>query len=309
MEDMIKGVTIDDTATRDMDDAVWAEPSGDGWHVVVMIADVTKLVPFHSGIDQLAMARVETRYYASGNSPMLPRRLADQELSLWPGKPKDVLVIDMVLGDDLGILETKLSRGTMVSEAKLSDSEIPGILSDKGHPQHAVIERMSRLASGLMARRRNRGALVFYDLKRGLVTGEEGSLRQLRRREDTIGYVIIQELMILANMAVAEYTVKNDIPILYRNHTARSAAPEREDLMKLLESTAVVPVENLAAIRHTTHMMFNKAEYGAAIMGHFGLNLAAYTHFTSPIRRYADLVNHRQIRAHVNNRALTTFER
>lgn len=304
MENKLKGITIDDTTTRDMDDAVWAEPLGDGWHVMVMIADVTKMVPFRSEIDQLAMARVETRYYASGNSPMLPRRLSDQELSLWPGKPKEVLTIDMMLDEDFRLLETKLSRGVMISEAKLSYSDIPGILSNKDHPQHAVIEQMSRLANGLTIRRRNRGALVFYDLKRGLVTGEEGSLRQLRRREDTIGYVIIQELMILANMAVAEYAVENDIPILYRNHTARSAAPEREDLIKLLESTTVVPVENIAAIRHTTHMMFNKADYGAAILGHFGLNLAAYTHFTSPIRRYADLVNHRQIRAHVDRQPL-----
>ena len=305
MPDMLIGITIDDVTTRDMDDAIWVEiTENGGWHVVVMVADVAKVVPTHSELDRLAMSRVETRYYANGNSPMLPRRLADEKLSLWPGESKYVLVVDITLGMDLSILETRLSRTAMTSKARLAFSDIPRILSDREHPQHALIKLASQLANDLLTQRRNRGALVFYDLWRGLVTNEEGSLRQLKRREDTIGYVIIQELMILANMALAEYAVKNDIPILFRNHTARSATPEREDLLKLLESMAVIPEANIATIRHTSYMMLNRAEYGPVILGHFGLNLGAYTHFTSPIRRYADLVNHQQIRAYIQNEPL-----
>ena len=305
MPDMLRGITIDDVTTRDMDDAIWVEITENGsWHVVVMVADVAKVVPTHSELDRLAMSRVETRYYANGNSPMLPRRLADEELSLWPGESKYVLVVDIILDMDLSILETRLLWTAMTSEARLTFSDIPRILSDREHPQHALIKLASQLANDLLTQRRNRGALAFYDLWRGLVTNEEGSLRQLRRREDTIGYVIIQELMILTNMAVAEYAVKNDIPILFRNHTARSATPERGDLLKLLESMAVVPEVNIATVRHTTYMMFNRAEYGPVILGHFGLNLGAYTHFTSPIRRYADLVNHQQIRAYIQNEPL-----
>ncbi|WP_255353733.1 RNB domain-containing ribonuclease [Methanosarcina sp. WWM596] len=302
---MLRGITIDDATTRDMDDAIWVEITENrGWHVVVMIADVAKTVPPYSELDRLAMSRVETRYYAKGNSPMLPRRLADEKLSLWPGESKYVLAVDIILGEDLSILETRLSWTGMTSEARLAFSDIPRILSDQEHPQHTLIKLASQLAKGLLTQRRNCGALAFYDLNRGLVTSEEGSLRQLRHRDDTIGYVIIQELMILANMTVAEYAVINDIPILFRNHTARNATPERVDLLKLLESTAVVPEINIAAIRHTTYMMFNRAEYSSAILGHFGLNLGMYTHFTSPIRRYADLVNHRQIRAHIRNEPL-----
>ncbi|WP_440948218.1 RNB domain-containing ribonuclease [Methanosarcina sp. T3] len=305
MLDMLRGITIDDVTTRDMDDAIRVESTENGgWHVVVMIADVSKVVHTHSELDRIAMSRVETRYYASGNSPMLPRRLADEELSLWPGKSKYVLAVDIILDADLSILEARLSRTAMTSEAKLAFSDIPRILSEREHPQHALIKLASQLANDLLTQRRNRGALAFYDLWRGFVTNEEGSLRQLRRREDTIGYVIIQELMILANMVVAEYAVKNDIPILFRNHTARSATPERVDLLKLLESMAVIPEINIATLRHTTHMMLNRAEYDPVILGHFGLNLGAYTHFTSPIRRYADLVNHRQIRAYIRNEPL-----
>lgn len=305
MPDVLRGITIDDVTTRDMDDAIWVEiTENGGWHVVVMVADVAKIVRTHSELDRLAMSRVETRYYANGNSPMLPRRLADEKLSLWPEKSKYVLVMDIVLRMDLSILETRLLRTAMISEARLSYSDIPCILSDREHPLHALIKLASQLANGLFMQRRKGGALAFYDLNRGLVTSEEGSLRQLKRREDTIGYIIIQELMILANTAVAEYAVKNDIPILFRNHTARSAAPEREDLLKLFESMAVVPGVNIATFRHTTYMMFNRAEYGPAILGHFGLNLGAYTHFTSPIRRYADLVNHQQIRAYIRNEPL-----
>ncbi|KKG11223.1 RNB domain-containing ribonuclease [Methanosarcina sp. 2.H.A.1B.4] len=305
MLDMLKGITIDDVTTRDMDDAIWVEiTENGGWHVVVMIADVAKVVSTHSELDRIAMSRVETRYYATGNSPMLPRRLADEKLSLWPGESKYVLAVDIILSMDLSVLETRLSWTAMTSEARLTFSDIPRILSDQEHPQHALIKLASQLANDLLTQRRNRGALAFCDLSRGLVTSEEGSLRQLRRREDTIGYVIIQELMILANMTVAEYAVINDIPILFRNHTARSATPERVDLLKLLESTAVVPEINIATIGHTTYMMFNRAEYGPTILGHFGLNLGMYTHFTSPIRRYADLVNHRQIRAYIRNEPL-----
>ncbi|AKB77354.1 3'-to-5' exoribonuclease RNase R [Methanosarcina horonobensis HB-1 = JCM 15518] len=305
MPDMLRGITIDDVTTRDMDDAIWVETmENGGWHVVVMITDVAKVIHKHSELDQLAISRVETRYYANGNSPMLPRRLADGKFSLWPGESKYVLVVDIILGMDLSIREIKISRTAMTSEAKIAFSDVPGILSDKEHTQHALIKLASQLANGLLMQRRNHGALAFYDLGKGLVTSEEGSLRQLKRREDTIGYVIIQELMILANMAVAEYAVKNDIPILFRNHTARSATPEREDLLKLLESIAVIPEVNIATVRHTAYMMLNRAEYGPVILGHFGLNLGAYTHFTSPIRRYADLVNHQQIRAYIRNEPL-----
>lgn len=305
MPDMLRGITIDDVTTRDMDDAIWVEiAENGGWHVVVMITDVAKVISKHSELDRLAMSRIETRYYANGNSPMLPRRLADEKLSLWPEESKYVLAVDIVLGMNLSILETRLLRTVMISEARLSFSDVPRILSDSEHTQHALIKLASQLANDLLTQRRNLGALAFYDLGRGLVTNEEGSIKQLRRREDTIGYVIIQELMILANMAVAEYAVKNDIPILFRNHTARSVTPERVDLMKLLESVTVIPEVNIAAVRHTTYMMLSRAEYGPVILGHFGLNLGAYTHFTSPIRRYADLVNHQQIRAHIQNEPL-----
>ncbi len=305
MPDMLRGITIDDVTTRDMDDAIWVEVTENGgWHVAVMIADVAKVVPKNSELDRFAVSRVETRYYANGNSPMLPRRLADGKLSLWPGEAKYVLVVDIILSKDLSILETRLLRAAMTSEAKLAFSDIPRILSDREHPQHALIKLISQLTSGLLMQRRSHGALAFYDLGRGLVTNEEGSVQQLRFREDTIGYVIIQELMILANMAVAEYAVKNDIPILFRNHMARSATPERGDLLKLLESMAFIPEINIAAVRHTAYMMLNRAEYGPVILGHFGLNLGAYTHFTSPIRRYADLVNHQQIRAYIRNESL-----
>lgn len=305
MSDMLRGITIDDVTTQDMDDAIWVEiTENSGLHVLVMITDVAKVISKHSELDQLAMSRIETRYYANGNSPMLPRQLADEKLSLWPGELKYVLAVDIVLGMNLSILETRLLRTVMISEARLAFFDVPRILSDRKHKHHALIKLASQLANDLLTQRRNRGALAFYDLGRGLVTNEEGSIRQLRRREDTIGYVIIQELMILANMAVAEYAVKNDIPILFRNHTARSATPERRDLMKLLESVTVIPEVNIATVRHTTYMMLNRAEYGPVILGHFGLNLGAYTHFTSPIRRYADLVNHQQIRAHIQNEPL-----
>ncbi|WP_269850232.1 RNB domain-containing ribonuclease [Methanosarcina horonobensis] len=119
MPDMLRGITIDDVTTRDMDDAIWVETmENGGWHVVVMITDVAKVIHKHSELDQLAISRVETRYYANGNSPMLPRRLADGKFSLWPGESKYVLVVDIILGMDLSIREIKISRTAMTSEAR-----------------------------------------------------------------------------------------------------------------------------------------------------------------------------------------------
>lgn len=146
--------------------------------------------------------------------------------------------------------------------------------------------------------------MALYDLNNGWITTEEGWLRQLEDHRDAMGQILVQEMMILANTCVARWAIENDLPVPFRNHTARPAAPARVELMKQLDDAMQTPVADLDVLRQRVHMLLDKADYGATVNGHFGLNLAAYVHFTSPIRRYADLVVHRQVRAKLKGEPL-----
>lgn len=294
-------ITIDDARTRDMDDAIEVEETPDGWTVRVAIADASRLVTPGSELDVSARARGNTLYFAAGNSPMLPREVGEWRLSLWPEKPRRTITAEVRLSAGLDIESTKLSLLTITSQRKLSYKEVPALLAStqtEGLPP--LLRTASKLALGLLKKRREDGALVFYDLNNGWVTTEEGSIRKLKDHTETIGYIIVQELMVLANTAVALYAVENLIPMLFRNHETRAnAAPDREEIQALIAGGTVNPVIDLESFQRRTHKLFKKAEYGATLTGHAGLSVAAYTHFTSPIRRYADLVVHQQIRAHL----------
>jgi ribonuclease R len=287
--------TIDDTHTRDMDDAIEVAFHPGGWTVQVAISDVARVVKPGGPDDLAARQRGATRYYATGNSPMLGRNLADWTLSLVPERPRAVLVAEMQLDPQGQLLKTSLRTDRITSSHKLRYDDIPKLL-ESDHPLKQELTGARNLAMLLLNRRRAAGAMVVYDLNNGWVTTEEGSLKQLESKEDTIGYIIIQELMILANTAVATYAIENDIPVLFRNHEAKSAV-DRQALMGQITQAMTTPIIDLGTLQHRTHLLLNRAYYRPVVLGHFGLNVPAYLHFTSPIRRYADLVNHQQLRA------------
>ncbi len=292
----VPGLTIDDVSTRDIDDAIFIERLPQGWKILVSIADVGRDVPLGSEIDLDAYNRTATRYFASGNSPMLPRTLAENMLSLWPKVARFVVTIEAVLREDLTLEHVEVYEAGIKSQAKLSYDQIPAILAAEDHPHHKLVKDARGIALGLLNKRREAGALVMYDLNNGWVTTEEGSVRKLANKDEVIGYIIVQELMILANAAVATFGVNRGIPLLFRNHEAYAGQPpDRQQLIDAITQAAQGPIEGLDALREQTHKALKRAVYGATLLGHFGLNLPAYLHFTSPIRRYADLVNHRQI--------------
>ncbi len=301
----VRGFTIDDEKTRDIDDALWVVQEPDGtWRVTVSIADVARKVPRDSDADAKAREMVATKYFATGNSPMLPRGLSEDVCSLWPGKPRRVVAIDLWFNEHLDVTRTEFTRAELVSQQKLAYGNIPGILNNAEHPLHAPVTLAAKLANGLLERRRLNGALALYDLNNGWITTEEGHLRQLKDLKETIGQVIVQEFMVAANVAVAKWAVERDVPFLFRNHVARVAAPDRAELLRQLDAAVRLPLPNIDALRERTHLLLDRAEYGADVRGHYGLNVSVYTHFTSPIRRFADLVNHRQMRAFLKREAL-----
>lgn len=292
--------TIDDHRTKDIDDAIEVADMSDGtWFIKVAIADVGSEVTPGSRFDQQAKAKGASRYTATSTHSMLPYWLSENKLSLWPSRRKNCLGLVMNLSKDLEVTSKEMALVTIESQAKLTYDEIPTILADPQHPQHTQIVAARKLALGLLAKRRAAGAMVFYDLNNGWVTTEDGFLKKLKDHNATIGYIIIQELMILANVEVATLAVERNIPILFRNHEARAAAPDREAIVRQIAEAVTSPIQDLEALQKRTHILFDRAKYSPTLLGHYGLNVAAYTHFTSPIRRYADLVVHQQLRAHL----------
>lgn len=311
-----KGLTIDGPTSLDLDDAIRLDPDGDGWRVTVFIADVAREVPRDSRFDvdrpvegtedeeggprvrQGAYSRIETRYWAGGNTPMLPRILSEDRLSLHEGRRRHVLSIEIPLASDLSPRDLPiLSLVEFRSRARLSYHEVPAILTDEGHPLHEKLVRMARLAEGLLVRRQAGGALVVYDLNRGWISDEEGNVHAVERPEEAIGNVVVQELMILANAEVARWCAERELPVLFRNHTAKAHAPPHATFQAQFAVAMGQPLAMIADARTRLNHLLNRATYDATLIGHFGLALPAYLHVTSPIRRYADLVNHRQIRA------------
>ena len=191
----------------------------------------------------------------------------------------------------------------MRSEAKLSYADASTAITTPTHRYHTMLRTSYRLARRLLAQRRQRGALALFDLASGWRTNEDGTLRRMRPEDAHPAQLIIQEYMILANESFARYLLEADVPTLFRNHTAKAAAGERAGLLADIESALAHPkLLDIEQVRARVYLVLNRARYSPLLQGHWGLNLPAYLHGTSPIRRYADLLNQRQLVAHLEGR-------
>jgi ribonuclease R len=294
----VPGFTVDPPGARDLDDAIWVERTESGFRVLVSVAAACEFVPKGGALDERALDRVETSYGKTGNRPMLPRAIAEGGASLLPGEPRRVVVTTIDLDKNLAVSGTTVSLGVLRSLAQLSYAEVPAILLDAKHELHTQLQLCVHVAQGLVDRRRAAGAFVFYDLNHGWITTEEGAVKILKDTRETIGHIVVQELMILANSAMAEMCAREEIPIPFRNHTARAHAPERSEIMERLMAGLHEPLRGLEVLQKQVNLVMNRADYGVALKGHYGLNLPAYVHCTSPIRRYPDIIAQRQMIAH-----------
>ncbi len=300
----VYGLTIDSESTRDRDDALakGTLPNG-GTRLSTGIADVGTFLWDKRDIEAHARHMGETRYLAAGNVTMIPPRVSEGVLSILddkpdknhPGKMLNTPVISVHLGlspeGEIGGLE--LSRDSMTPQA-MSYRRVGLLTAGKGPLKEvAGMRKYEDVALALLNKRREGGAFAFYDRERGVMTDDDGGLITFPERSNRSGQLIVQEFMILANTAVATYMARHNIPALYRNHHLREGAKER-DLQRLLSGEELTG--NLLG------SVYARARYSPHLEGHVGLSLDAYMHFTSPLRRFADFVNHCNLVAHLDER-------
>ncbi|MBI3946200.1 MAG: RNB domain-containing ribonuclease [Armatimonadetes bacterium] len=301
----IAGVTVDGIATRDRDDSIWMDTYRGRPRVWVGVTRVADAVPPGSDLDKMAAQRGFTRYHDGSSTPMLPRALTEEVLSLTPGRDQPVLVVRTVLGAQLEPARVEVFESVLRSRAAFSYPEAAAIIGgEQAHPAAKALQAMAPLAQALLARRREEGSLALYDLPHGWALTEEGQIERLRADERNIAYVIVQELMILANYALALWMVQQDLIGLFRSHRARLATPQRDALLGDIAVAVEHPeLGQLRNVRRRVELLLERAEYAPVVHGHYALNLPCYAHATSPLRRRADLINQRVVLARLRGEA------
>ncbi len=315
-------VTIDSEDAQDLDDAVYVETlSGGGWLLGVYIADVSHYVAENSLLDQEAKDRGTSVYLVDRVLPMLPERLSNGICSLNAGEDRLVMACEMEINRSGRVTRHEIFPSVINVGMRLSYSLVKGILADNVLPSDLPIElaanlkNMASLSEVLRKKRMARGAIDFDFPEQKVKLDQNGKPLSIEQRVRTIAESIIEEFMLAANETVAEQLFSQKTPSLYRIHeppneekiAALSALlqtfslrlPVKEtinpgDLQALLRQISGRPEEKL--ISKVVLRSLKQAEYRAENLGHFGLAAKFYTHFTSPIRRYPDLVVHRMLK-------------
>lgn len=287
---------VDAAATRDRDDAFAVTRVGSGWRVEVHVANVADVVPVAGTADARAFARRASTYRRSGTTPMLGPEV-EAATTLVPGLDRRTVRFDIELDHAAAVTKTTLSRSwTQGRAAALTYTAAAAVLADPAAPLHAEVLAAQQLATLLLARRRAAGALAIYDLVHGLATTEEGNLIVLDDQERSNTYMVVAELMILANSVGAVWAAERELPILYRNHRANPVGAAADvvaaEIMAALDDPA-----RLAGVRARLAVTIGRASYDPVVRGHHGLQLPLYTHLTSPLRRWPDLASQRVLLA------------
>ena len=310
-------VTIDGRDSRDFDDAVWAEPDTDpknagGWHIMVAIADVSYYVRPGTPLDKDAFERGTSVYFPDRVIPMLPEALSNGVCSLNPKEDRAVMGVNVWIDKDGNKLRHQFFRGLMNSYARLVYEDVQRIHET---PETSDIKNLLTPLYGayesLKTQREKRGTLEIDVPENYVHLDEQGNVKNIVQRERLDSHRLIEEFMILANVAAAETLSAAKIPCMYRVHDLPQDEKVQE-LVRLLKLTGVkftgvlVKPEDFSRLLQTVKgqpydaivnelvlRCQSQAVYTPENIGHFGLSLSNYAHFTSPIRRYADLLVHR----------------
>ena len=319
-------VTIDGEDARDFDDAVYCEPAkSNGWTLYVAIADVSHYVKPGSELDLEAYKRGNSVYFPGQVVPMLPEKLSNTLCSLQPSVDRLCMVCEMRIDASGELMRFRFYEGLMHSRARLTYTQVAAMIEQRGDADSGVrkqfahivnhVDELHKLYEKLRERRNVRGAIDFETTETRILFDAERKIEQIIPTERTEAHRLIEECMLSANVCAATLLEKSTLPALYRVHEV----PKEEKLVNLREFLGEIgltlpggdkpsPLDyqsvlskvadrpDAAVIQQVMLRSMRQAVYQDENRGHFGLNYEAYSHFTSPIRRYADLLVHRAIR-------------
>lgn len=312
-------LTIDPADARDHDDAVWAAPSADpgnpgGWDAIVAIADVSFYVPEGSALDRAARERGNSVYFPDRVVPMLPEVLSADACSLVAGEDRAVLACHLVIGPDGGVRSHRFTRAVIRCTTNIAYEDAQAAI-DAGTGQHLATLRPLWGAWGALTKARDARSPLDLDLpERRVELDPTGTITAIVTRERLDAHRLIEDFMIAANVAAAQALEAKRTVCMYRVHEA----PPREKLVALKDyletfgipfalgqvvapktfNTLLAKVKGEAFAQQVSEQVLRtqtQAYYSPTNLGHFGLALRSYGHFTSPIRRYADLMVHRAL--------------
>lgn len=312
--------TIDGADTKDIDDAVSIEKTEKGWRLGVHIADVSHYVKPNSPLDREAYSRGTSVYYADRVIPMLPKELSNGICSLNPDEDRFAFSALTELSEDGDLINYEFRKTIIRSRVKGVYSEINKLLS--GSTDEEIEKKYSEVKDKLFLMRELAGILTANKLRRGapqletteskLIIGEDGTCVDVIPRTRGESELFIEEFMLTANEAAAKFAAEHELPFVYRIHEKPS--PEKvETLLTVLPKLNILPPDfdeikpchmaevlrkakdskYFTVVNNLVLRSMAKAKYSEEPVGHFGLALADYSHFTSPIRRYPDLAIHR----------------
>ena len=319
-------VTIDSETARDFDDAVYCEKKGRGWRLLVAIADVSHYVATGGALDAEARERGNSVYFPRRVIPMLPEKLSNGLCSLNPQVERLCMVADINISAQGEIKGSRFYPAVMFSHARLTYNQVAAALyqGDK----NAItalgallpnLQELDRLFRALLKARARRGAIDFETTETRMEFDDEGKIARIVPEQRNDAHRLIEECMLAANVCASDFLASNKHPALYRIH--EGPTPEKLEKLRTFltgfglalgggESASALDYSALlekARVRPDAQLLqtvmlrsLRQAVYSPDNVGHFGLAYEAYTHFTSPIRRYPDLLVHRAIKAVLN---------
>ncbi len=311
-------VTIDGADAKDFDDAIYAEARPFGFRLWTAIADVSHYVAEGSALDKEAFERGNSSYLPGFCAPMLPEKLSNGLCSLNPGRARLAMIGEMDFSSKGRMIRSELYPGVIKSRRRLTYGEaqemLDGFRPMKGPDGEGLsfLKEAERLAR-LLCKKTSRGGALDLDIPETVViVSQKGEPADLLRERRLFTHKMIEQFMLAANTAASAFLEKNRLPLMYRIHEG----PKKEKLLQLEAFSRTLgfarPLDSRkrliqflagfqdhskkALISRLVLRALSQARYSAKNLGHYGLNFKSYTHFTSPIRRYCDLVIHRQIK-------------
>jgi ribonuclease R len=318
-------VTIDGETAKDFDDAVVCKREGKGWRLWVAIADVSHYVRHGDALDMDARSRGTSVYFPRRVIPMLPEKLSNGLCSLNPNVDRLAMVCEMAITPQGEVARYEFYAGVIRSRARLTYTGVWDKLSSGTAPEQ--LQLLYDLFHALAAQRSKRGAIDFDTLETRMVFDPRGKIEKIVPEPRNDAHRIIEECMLAANVCAGNFLASREQPVLYRVHDVPAAdkvaalreflaelglqlpggeIPEPKDYARLLERIRKRP--DFGLLQTILLRSLKQAMYSPSNVGHFGLAFEAYVHFTSPIRRYPDLLVHRAIKAQLSNKKYSDLD-